>query len=757
MRFHTLTHWGPMLVESDGQRIVSTHPHPADPDPAVIGQGVVAMDQCRVEQPAVRSSWLDDGPGARPHDRGRDPFVNVSWDTALDLVATELARVKHEAGNEAIFAGSYGWGSAGRFHTPATQLFRFMRMFGGYTDVTGTYSASAAETIVPYIFGLGYHQAVGQQTSWRQIRDHCQLFVSFGSFRLNNSQVTFGGQGPHHTSAWVEASTTAGVEFLSISPLADDHDGSRWLPIRPGTDVALMAALIHTLIAEGLADREFLATYCSGWEKVAAYITGVDDGQPKDADWASEITEIPVPAIQALAREMSEKRTTINLALALQRADHGEQVYWMATALAAALGQIGLPGGGVAFPFGAQGNTGAGQVRKRIPGMPVPPMPDDMPVIPVSRVTEMLERPGQEYPHNGITKTFPDIRLIYWAGGNPFHHHQDLNRLERAWAKPETVVVHEPFWTPTARRADIVLPTTTPFEREDLGAGDTILVAMQQALSPLGQARDDHQIFAGLADRLAFGDHFTEGRTTRQWLQALYEQFRAAHDYCPPFEQFWEQGWLVHPDMTEMGENDTVFLGQFRFDPQAHPLPSPSGKIELYSPIIDAYGYDDCPAHPVWLEPYERLGRDDSDPSMLHLVSNQPTTKLHSQYDHAPLSQAAKVEGRERLRIHPTDADARGISDGDVVRVSNDRGQCLAGVAVTDKIRPGVVQMPTGAWYDPDPTGLCRNGNPNVLTRDKGTSSLAQGPTAHTCLVNVEPYKEALPDVEVYRSPNFRE
>ncbi len=757
MQGHTVTHWGPFVVTADEGRVTQVEGHPTDPDPSPIGQGLLAATECRIARPSIRRSWLTDGPGAAPHLRGIDPFVEVEWEEALDLVARELARVKAEHGNPSIYGGSYGWGSAGRFHQPSLQLFRFLRHFGGYTDARGTYSSSAADAIIPYFFGMAYGQAVGQQTSWSQIVDHAELIVSFGSLRLNNAQVTYGGQGPHITRHWLEAAKQRGIQFVNVGPLRDDEEivDNRWLPARPGTDVALMAALIHTLVDEGLADEDFLQRYCVGWEPLQAYLFGVPDGGPKDAEWAATITGLDASTIRSLAREMAGKRTLVNLSLSVQRTDHGEQPYWMGCALAAALGQIGLPGGGLALPFGANGNVGAGQIRKRIPGPPTPRMPPGMPVISVSRVVEMLEQPGQAYDFNGRSGVYPDIKLVYWVGGNVFHHHQDLNRLVRAWQKPETIIVHEPFWTPMAKRADIVLPATTPLERNDLGGAETMLVATKTVLAPHADARDDYAILAELAERLDFGFTFTEDRSADEWLRFLYEEFRSDNDYAPDFDTFLADDYLVHADMAPMGETDQVFLKAFRTDPEAAPLGTPSGRIELYSETIAGFGYADCPPHPTWIEPYERLDTDAAERFGLHLVSNQPRTRLHSQYDHSAVSQETKVAGREPIRIHPLDAAARGISDGDLVRVFNDRGACLAGVVLSDAVAPNVVQMATGAWFDPDETGMCKAGNPNVLTRDKGTSSLAQGPSAHTCLVEVERYDGEPPPVTAYDPPEF--
>lgn len=757
---HILTHWGPHLIEADGTDVLGVHDHPTDPDPSTIGQGLTATTKSRVARPSVRKSWLEGGPGTATHLRGREPFVEIAWDEAFDLVGAEMARVRDDYGYGSLFGGSYGWGSAGLFHMAGPQLRRFLRMFGGYTDRRGTYSSCAADIITPYIYGLGWYPAGAQQTSWSNIANHCELFVSFGSLRLNNAQVTYGGQGPHLTRAWIGKAAGNGTSFVNIGPVRDDQcaeANGRWLPIRPGTDVALMAAIGYTLVTEDLTDEGFLASHCVGWQQMKAYFLGESDGQPKTAAWASEITTVSESDIISLAREMAAKRTLINLSFSMQRCDHGEQSYWMAAVLAAALGQIGTPGGGIAFSFGSHGRFGAGQRAKRVPRLPVGRFPDGMPVIPVAHIAQMLEQPGERYNFDGNEEIYPDIRMIYWAGGNPFHHHQDLNRLVKAWQKPETIVVHEPFWGPMAKFADIVLPATTPLERSDLGDGETMLVAMQRAIEPYGEARDDFEILAGVAERLGIADEFTEGRTAEQWLRHLYDTFRSANDYAPPFDDFWADGYVRHADMEDHGAGEHIFLQQFREDPVGAPLPTPSGRLELYSETIAGFGYDDCPPHPTWMEPYERLGTPIGERFSLHLVSNQPKTRLHSQFDHSEHSRNAKIHDREPARMHPDDAASRGLSDGDVLRVWNDRGSCLVGLSIDDAVMPGCLQLAVGAWFDPDGDGMCKHGNPNVLTADRGTSQLGQGPTAHTCLVEAERFEGELPPVTAFDLPEFVE
>ena len=434
-----------------------------------------------------------------------------------------------------------------------------------------------------------------------------------------------------------------------------------------------------------------------------------------------------------------------------------KQSYWMAAVLAAMLGEIGLPGGGIGYGYGSTGTIG--NPVKSVSGMALPQGVNPVEsFIPVARIADMLLHPGEPFDYNGQRLRYPDIRLVYWCGGNPFHHHQDLNRLVEAWQRPETIIVHEPWWNPQARYADIVLPATTSLERNDIGwqPADPMVFAMAQAIPPVGEARNDYDIFSGLAERLGFEDGFTEGRLEKDWLRCLYDTFRCRLTgegiELPPFDAFWRAGHVTLPTEGE----EKVLLAQFRADPAAHPLPTPSGRIEIFSETIASFGYDDCPGHPAWLEPEEWLGGETAGRFPLHLISNQPTTRLHSQHDPGPVSAANKVQGREPLLIHPTTAAARRIADGSVVRVYNDRGACLAGVRITENVSPKVVVLATGAWFDPAaPGGLERHGNPNVLTLDKGTSRLAQGPISQTTLVEVEAFEEELPEVQAFTPPEL--
>jgi len=753
------SHWGAFSVLlRDGP--VEVVPHPRDPDPSPLLGNIPASvsHRARIAEPMIRHGWLERGPGA-DRQRGRDRFVPVSWPTALDLVAGELRRVYAAHGPRAIFGGSYGWASAGRFHDAPRQLHRFLNMAGGYVRSVNSYSSGAATVILPHVVGPQDAVAVNN-VSWDELVAHSALVLAFGGMALKNNDVGGGGTGEHIALARLRAARRQGSEFHLIGPLRDDLPAeieAVWHPIRPGTDVALMLGMAHTLVTEGRHDRAFLDRFCVGYELFEAYLLGYSDGQPKDAAWAAEICGLPGDEITALARCAAGRRTLVTCSQSLQRAEHGEQPVWVGVVLAALLGQIGLPGGGFAYALGSTSNTGKPPLAVPLPTLPLG-QNSISDFIPVARIADMLLHPGEPYDYNGQRLNYPDIKLVYWAGGNPFHHHQDLNRLRKAFTRPDTVILHDSVWTASARHADIVLPATVTLEREDIGgsAGDPLLVAMHRAVPAYGRARDDYDIFMELAQRLGIAERFTEGRSVRQWLQHLYEATRRAllarGADAPDFDAFWDAGELVLPSLAW----DGGIVRAFRRDPGTTPLPTPSGRVEITSATIAGFGYPDCPGHPTWLPLSEGAGSPLATRFPLQLIANQPATRLHSQLDFGATSLASKIKDREPVRIHPQDAVVRGIAEGDIVRLFNDRGACLAG-AVLSAALPGVVQLSTGAWYDPeDPAAdkpICLHGNPNVLTRDTGTSSLAQGCTGQLTLVQIERFDAPLPPVKAFDPP----
>jgi biotin/methionine sulfoxide reductase len=756
-------HWGAFTAVVEDGRVTGVRPFARNTNPPALLASIpdVVHAPTRIDRPHVRRGWLS-GDRRGGTFRGGEPFVPVDWDTAVRLVAGEVARVRDEHGPASIFGGSYGWASAGRFHHARTQLHRLLGAAGGYTGQLTNYSYAAGMTLMPHIVGTN-DVITGPVVEWRDIVAHGRVMVCFGGILLRNGQITAGGAGSHDMALWLERASRAGVRLINVSPVRGDMPelpGAEWLPIRPGTDAALMFGMAHTLISDGLADQAFLARATVGYDRLRAYVLGETDGIAKSPSWAAGETGIPAERIAQLARDCAGNPTMLTAAWAIQRSEWGEQPFWMLTALAAMLGQIGRPGCGFSFGHGSINGMGGPRTDTASVGLPVLPNPANS-WIPVARITDMLERPGGGYQYNGRNLTYPDARLMWWAGGNPLHHHQDLNRLLRAWAKSETIIVSEPWWNSLARHADIVLPATTTLERDDIGSSsrDRFILAMKQAIPPFAQARNEFDYMADVADILGVRERFTQQRDTGTWLRVLYERSRSdglRHGVeLPDFDAFWAAG---HVEIAVPEDTLVPFAGLAR-EPVAEKLNTPSGRIELYSETIAGFGYPDCPGHPIWLAPSEYLGAERAKRFPLHLLSSQPATRLHSQLDQGRVSLDSKIRGREPITLHPDAAAARGLVEGDIVRVFNDRGACLAGARVSDGLVPQVAVMSTGAWFDPQEAGvpgsLCVHGNVNVLTQDVGTSRLGQGPSAHSCLVEVERWTAPLPDITVHRQPTI--
>lgn len=769
------SHWGVFYGKVEDGRAVDFLPWEGDPAPSPQLPGVLdsVYSESRIRYPMVRRAWLEQGPGADPDGRGSGDFVRVSWDQAIKLVAAEIKRVRETYGQQALFAGSYGWKSPGKVHNCQTLLRRVLNLTGSYTNSSGDYSTGAAQVILPYVSGS--IEVYEQCTTWKNLAENCQLMVFWGANPLNNSQISW--QVADH-GAWpgISLMKAAGTPVICIDPVRTEtcqELNGEWIAPRPQTDVAMMLGIAHTLYTEGLHDQAFLDRYATGFDKFLPYLLGESDGTPKTADWAAAICGVPAETLRDLARRFAANRTMLALGYSTQRQHHGEQVHWMLITLAAMLGQIGLPGGGYGLSYhyasgGAPTHTtpilkaiddASGQVNEGAAWL----ASSGSVSIPVSRLVETLLNPGKTIQFNGHAIELPLIKMAYWVGGNPFSHQQDRNEMLRAWRELDTFVVHDVQWTASARHADIVLPATTSYERNDIEqVGDYALshmVAMKKIVEPVFEARSDFDIFAAVAEEMGVGYAYTQGLSEMDWIRGIYEaakiEARAKGMEMPVFQVFWDSNKPLGFPLSEEQAN-FVRHADFREDPLLNALGTASGKFELYSATIAKYGYDDCPPHATWMEPLERLdGPGVAFP--LHVATNHPQMRLHSQLCGTVNRDSYAVAGREPCWINPIDAAARGLKDGDVVRVFNDRGQLLTGIVITDEIMPGVIRINEGGWFDPlDPRqigSLDVYGDVNTLTTGIGTSQLAQGNCGHTAMAEVEAYHGALPRVTVFDQP----
>ncbi|EBK2701146.1 TPA: trimethylamine-N-oxide reductase TorA [Salmonella enterica subsp. salamae serovar 1,4,12,[27]:b:[e,n,x]] len=773
------SHYGAFEAKVMNGEWVATRPFKHDKYPCDMLNAVreVVYNPSRVRYPMVRLDWLRQREKSDRRQRGDNRFVRVSWDRALDLFYEELERVQKTYGSSGVFTGLADWQMVGKYHKAGGAMDRGLGLHGSYVTTVGDYSAAAAQVILPHV--IGSLEVYEQQTSLPLVIEHSQTIVLWGCDPIKNLQIEF--LVPDHDAFgyWAqikEAVKQGKIRVISVDPVrskTQNYLNCEQLSLRPQTDVALMLGVAHTLYVEKRYDVNFINDYTVGFEQFLPYLLGTTDKQPKDAQWAAEICGLSAENIRDFARVLVNGRTQFMGGWCVQRMHHGEQYPWMLVVLASMVGQIGLPGGGVGFGWHYNGGgtvTSAGPVLSGLGSIANPPAAKYKPDfrgasehIPTSRIVDCLLAPGKKIAFNGETLIYPDIKMAIYSAANPFHAQQDRNRMIEAWGKLETVVVLDHQWTASCRFADIVLPVTTRFERNDIEQFGTHsnkgLMALHQVVKPQFEARHDFDIFAGLCKRFDREAAYRENRDEMQWINAIYDEGvktgAALGVTLPDFDSFWQgEGYIEYP-----AGQPWVRHSEFREQPDLNPLGTPSGLIEIFSKTIAGFGYADCPGHPVWMEPFERSHSKTTTKYPLHLQSCHPDKRLHSQLCSSDaFRKTYAVAGREPLYMCEQDARARGLKAGDIARVFNDRGQVLAGVVISADYVPGVIRIHEGAWYSPQKGGkagtLCTYGDPNVLSADVATSQLAQGPSAHTVLVEVERYQPQAPDVTGFGGPD---
>jgi trimethylamine-N-oxide reductase (cytochrome c) len=690
----------------------------------------------------------------------------------------ELERIQKDHGPWALHTGGVGWRSVGQMHSCGNHMVRGIGMHGRSVGTAGDYSTGAGQVILPYI--LGSTEVYSQGTSWEVILRESKLIVFWANDPIKNLQVGWNTE-THEAYAYYEQLkekvADKSIQVICLDPVrskTQNYLAAEHQYVNPMTDVPLMLAIAHTLVKEDLYDKTFLDTYTLGFDRFLPYLEGkTEDQVEKTPEWAAAICGVPAERIRELARLMAKHRTQLIFGWAVQRQQHGEQPYWMGAVLAAMLGQIGLPGGGISYShhYSSVGVSSSGAAMPGAYPLNVDagrkPKHDNTDfkgyssVVPIARVIDALLEPGKEIDFNGAKVKLPPYKMAIFSGCNQWHRQQQRNRMKEAWQKLETVVAIDYNWTATCRFADIVLPACTPFERNDIDAYGSYsnrgVIAMQKLIDPLYHSRSDFDIFRGLTRRFDRDAEYTRGMDEMQWVEKLYEDCRAENGLkdiaMPPFAEFWKKGYVLFPE-----GKSWVRHADFRDDAELNALGTPSGFIEIFSRKIERYGYADCKGHPVWMEKTERShGGPGSDRHPLWLQSVHPDKRLHSQLcESEPLRSTYAIQGREPVFIGPQDAAARGIKHGDLVRVFNDRGQLLAGAHVSDNFPTGVVRIQEGAWYGP--TGpeigaLDTYGDPNTVTLDIGSSSLAQATSANTCLVEIEKFIGVAPAVTAFGGP----
>ena len=681
-------------------------------------------------------------PLKRTGKRGEGRFKRISWDEAFETVASEMQRVRHKHGDAALFV-PYGTGSYNQLNGSQVAR-RLMNLSGGCLGIYNSYSWAAINAATPTVYGT--LMTGNQRQDWlkskyilmwgwnpAEMRDGTNSDYFIKLARQNGARVVC--IDPRHS--------------LSAATLADE-----WIPIRPGTDTAMMTAMAYVMLIEKLYDAEFVRNHCIGFdhsqmplgleqnENYSDYLLGVFDGQPKTPAWAATITTVPEQTIIRVAREYATiKPGILYQGYGMQRRAYGEQVVRAGCVLAAMTANIGISGGwasglGLPVPFGGSRwnifPTGENPVKASIPVFLWSEA--------VLRGKDMTATEGLL----GADELESNIKLIYAVASNALiNQHADTNQNVRI-LKDENMVeflaVQDNFLTPTGRFADIVLPACTQFETwgvEDGWKFSDEIILQPKLVEPPGECLSDYQICAGIAEKLGMRKEFTQGRDERGWVEWCLDEYRQnGFPGLPDLDEFLKTNIGVYANLvTQPG----VAFEDFRQDPIGHPLNTPSGLIEIYSEQLSQLNNpSEMPAIPKyieeWISPFKKKSNGEDQDFPLQAIGHHTLHRVHSTHDNNDwLAEAFP----QRVFINPVDASMRDIQDGDSVLVFNQRGTLCLPCRITARILPGVIDIPQGAWWAPDKQGVDQGGNINVLTSQRWTP-FAFGSTQHTIMVQVK-------------------
>ncbi len=628
-------------------------------------------------------------PLLRTGPRGSGEFKEISWDEALDYAAEKLTGLKETYGAESLIRLGGSGSCRGALHNTASLPERFLGLWGNYTETSGNYSSQATSFSVPFVLGtnkVGFDPAT---------LEHSKMIILWGA---NISDVRFGNE----TARRISDAKKRGASVVVIDPRRSrsvKHLGTEWVPVFPGADTILMAAILHVLITENLIDLDFITTYSIGFKELKHYILGESDGVPKTPAWAEERCGTPSQTITSLARRYAAADPVALIpGLSIQRTLGGEDAARMAVILQTVTGNVRKMGG-------SSGAYMGGRLPKpRCEGMGVV---ETTPVsVPVYRFPDAIL--------GGKKAGFPsDIKGISSVGGNFLSQGSDINKNIRAFNQVEFSICHEPFMTPTASYCDLVLPTTLWPEREDIitPAGNFLLYS-HQAVPPIEGVKNDYDIFCGLANRLGFGEAFSEGKNAKEWL----ETFLADSD-IDDVKAFRETGIFYGPDQNRVG------LSEFIDNKEANPLNTPSGLIEIASQAYADAGGTSLPH-------CQHDAIDEQHP--LRMITPHPRFRIHSQT--GGHTRSGKKD-KATLWLNEADAKKRNITDGDLVAITNDRGRIHVEASVSEDIMEGVVCLLEGAWPDIR-NGVDTGGSPNMLTSTEPTLP-SEGSRTHSVRVEV--------------------
>lgn len=647
--------------------------------------------------------------------RGEGKFERISWDEALDTVAQQLIRVKETygplstlfisySGNHTVFQGGH-------------HVSGLLTMFGGHTRVWGLASNEGS------VFSSRGHYGTLSTGHTRDDLVNSRLILMWGW----NPACTIQATG---TTYHIVQAKEAGARIICVDPRFTETAAvfaDQWIPIRPGTDAAMMAAMAYVMIAENLHDPEFIDKYSVGFDKFKDYIMGNEDGIAKTPSWAESITTVPASTIENLAREYAiSKPAALIAGWGPGRTAYGEQYQRMAATLATMTGNVGIHGGGAGgFERGPLGSQISPEIEKFV---------DDNP-----HQLDVARRLRTRIHHaklwdailQGKAGGYPaDIKLFYVCSHNPLNQCPNINKGIEALNKLEFIIVHEQFMTPTARFADILLPVNTKWEVDDMARpwlSGPYFIYLNKVIDSMYETKSDLDICRELAPRLGIAN-FADKSDDEMLREALNFSTDMSRDV--DYDTFKREGVFKY----KVSEPQLCFKKQIE-DPENHPFPTPSGKIEIYSERIEKLNTPGLPSIPKYVETWESLNDPLAEKYPLQLITPHFMFRAHSCFDNIPWLK--KLEA-QKMWISSQDAQVRGIEDNDMVRIYNDRGAVILPAKVTERIMPGVVALPQGAWYSRGPSGDDVGGSSNCLTRDAYSPGGAW--PVNTALVEVAKY-----------------
>lgn len=650
--------------------------------------------------------------------RGEGKFERISWDEALDAVAAQLMRIKTAYGNSAILYLP-GAGNQGMLHGP-TAPGMLLQQFGGFTRYWG---------IPSYEGALFASMATYGTIRTGHSRDDL----------MNSKLIILWGWNPANTiwdpetNLWLARARENGACMVVVDPRYTDSAAvfaDQWIPIRPGTDAAMLAAMAYVIITEKLTDEAFVDKHTTGFDAYKSYVLGEEDGTPKTPDWAEAITRVPARVISDLARMYATRKPSALIAgWGPARTAIGEQYARAAAVLCAITGNIGIPGGYAAGFMRAYSSRETGHLIKKDPERRI----DKSKGIPSANPVEngALPRPNSLYKLSGGTNAtsarihqskiwdailhgraggYPaDLKMAYIVASNCLNQYPNSNRGAQALESLEFVVVHEQFMTATARFADILLPVCTFMERSDIAPpwlGSPYYIYLNKAVDALYESKTDLEICRELAPRLGVPRDFFDLSEDQ-----ILRLFTARRKDIPDYDAMRHDGVLkIH-----LPEPTVAFSDQIA-DPGKHPFPTLSGKIEIDCAHLAEMNNPRIPAVPKYLGHSEHYDAPLAGRYPLQLLTAHSKTRTHSTLERVPWLKELEEPG---AWLHPDDARQRGVQDGDRIDIFNDRGRIRTTAKVTERIMPGVVNVCQGAWYAPDENGVDVGGCPNTLTNDE--------------------------------------